>query len=448
MRTSPLRLLVVDDDLLQARLLKANLDRHGRLRVDVCASALEALERLSSQPYDAVLSDVSMPDVDGIELVRRIRETDAGLPVFLFTAYATLEKAVMGIRVGATDFLPKPVSVEAVLALVDRAVAERPLREELTSADARMPAEYVVGTHALLEGVRRCARQVAQVPNARVLVIGESGTGKSLLARAIHELSGVPGLFVEVNCAALPAQLLESELFGHEKGAFTDAKTLKRGLVEHAHNGTLLLDEIGAMPLELQAKLLLVLERQEIRRIGGTRPVPVTCRFLAATNMELREQVRERVFRADLYYRLEVTSIRMPSLREMPSVIPELATRFVHDLCAEFHRPVPMLDDLSFARLGQHAWPGNARELRNAVERSLIFHSEGPLRVEPPVWSGDGDQGPGGVRLPPGLTLDETERRYLAAALAEAGDRGLEQVARSLGISRKTLWEKRRRYGL
>jgi transcriptional regulator with PAS, ATPase and Fis domain len=281
-----------------------------------------------------------------------------------------------------------------------------------------------------------------------VLVTGESGTGKSLLARAVHDLSGMAGRFVEVNCAALPAQLLESELFGHEKGAFTDAKALKRGLVELAHNGTLLLDEIAALPLELQAKLLLVLEGQEIRRIGGTASVPVTCRFIAATNQDLRDLVHEHVFRADLYYRLEVASIRMPALREMPAVIPELARRFVNDLCAESHRPIPGLDEASFERLLDYPWPGNARELRNAIERALIFHTDGPLVVSPPVPSANGGEAASGVRVPPGLTLDEVERRYLEASLAQADGLGLEEMARSLGISRKTLWEKRRRYGL
>lgn len=446
-----LNLLIVDDDLLYGRLLKANLDRPGRLRAEVVESGERALDYLATNPVQAVLTDLTMPGIGGIELVRQIRETDPLLPVLIMTADGTIERAVEGIRAGATDFLPKPINVTALMALIERAVAERPLREEMAERQAQRAAlsagHVVFGGHPTLDAVRQFALQLATAPDARVLITGESGTGKSLLARAIHDLSAVRGRFVEVNCAALPPQLLESELFGHEKGAFTDAKTLKRGLVESAEGGTLLLDEIGTMPLDLQAKLLLFLETREIRRVGGTQPIRIQTRVIAATNEDLRQRARDREFRQDLLYRLDVASVEMPPLREMPEVIPELAERFARAIAADLGRPVPPLTPESFAQLASYPWPGNARELRNAVERALIFASGGPLRVLPPKADPETPPSGPGVTLEYGLTLEEVERCYLRAVLGE-NSRELGELAADLGISRKTLWEKRRRYAL
>ena len=448
-RGSPLRLLIADDDPLQAALLSAHLARPGRTDVDTVGSGAEALERLAHQPYDAVLTDLNMPEMSGVELVQRIRELDSTLPVIIVTAHATLEHAVDGIRAGATDFLPKPVNVDALQALLERAVRERPIRAELQRAQERRAHaavhDYLRGGHPRLEAVRRFAEQIARAPDARVLITGETGTGKSLLARAIHDLSDVSGQFVEVNCATLPPQLLESELFGHEKGAFTDAKTLKRGLVELADRGTLFLDEIGTMPLELQAKLLLFIERREIRRVGGTHAIPVRCRLVTATHEDLRARVAERTFRQDLLYRLDVAAVTMPPLREMPEIIPELAAHFAQELSASFLHPLPPIDPSSFALLAGYDWPGNARELRNAVERALIFDTGGPLLVRPPETRPGALAG--GVVIEHGLKLEEVERRYLEAELQRGGE-DLTRMAARLGISRKTLWEKRRRYGL
>lgn len=450
----PLTLLVADDDLLLARLMKANLDLPGQTRTEIAGSGEEALARLARGGIDALITDLAMPGMDGIELVRRVRETDRGLPIIITTAHATVERAVEGIRAGATEFLQKPVNIDALLTLVGRAISERSVREELSVRHERRAlataGAYVFGDHAALDEVRRFAERIAHVPLARVLITGESGTGKSMLARAVHELSGDSGQFVAVNCAALPASLLETELFGHERGAFTDAKALKRGLIETADRGTIFLDEIGAMSLELQAKLLLFLETREIRRVGGVHPIPVRARVITATNEDLRERVRTRQFRHDLLYRLDVASVRMPPLRSMPPVIPQLAERFMHDLCEEFRRPVPRTTVNSFARLAGYSWPGNARELRNAVERALIFHEDDPFEVAPPVQALDQTDGAptsDDLKLEQGLTLDEVERRYITAALSEARTE-LGELAQRLGISRKTLWEKRRRYGL
>jgi DNA-binding NtrC family response regulator len=388
--------------------------------------------------------------MDGIELTRRIRALDSSLPVVVLTANASIERAVEAIRAGANDFLQKPANVTALEALIERAVAERPVREELASRqrkrkDARLDA-WIRGDHPRLDAVRGFAEQVALVPDARVLITGETGTGKSRLAEAIHEVSGAPGRFVEINCAALPSALLESELFGHEKGAFTDARTMKRGLAELADRGTLFLDEIGNLPLELQAKLLSFIERREVRRVGGTEPIRVRCRLITATHENLRQRVRERAFRQDLLFRLDVASVEMPPLREMPAVVPELARDFVDELCSEIGRPAPALTDASFERLAGYDWPGNVREVRNAVERALIFHGDGPLVIDRPPRT-DLETGVG-VVVPYGVGLDDVERRYLEAMLDRNRHGELNALAAQLGISRKTLWEKRRRHGL
>jgi DNA-binding NtrC family response regulator len=451
--TEPITLLLVDDDLLQAQLLATHLDRPGRVKTELAESGAAALDRLRRGPVDAVVSDLLMPEMDGIELVRGIREMDATLPVILVSAAATLDRAVEGMRAGATDFLQKPVNVNALQARIDRAIADRTAREEIRAARERTPppvaSAYLVGDHPRLEAVRHFAAGIAETRYARVLLTGETGTGKSLLARAIHEISGAPGRFVQVNCAALPAPLLEAELFGHEKGAFTDARSLKRGLAEAAEKGTLFLDEIDALPLEMQAKLLVFLETREIRRVGGVQPVPVHVRVIAATSADLRARAREGSFRADLLYRLDVASVSLPSLRELPGVPSTLARRFAADVAAELGRVTPELSDESLDRVEAYPWPGNARELRNAVERALIFHrGRGPLEIHPPV-APLADEMETGPVFTIGLdaSLEEVERRYLERLLADSpGELGA--LAARLGISRKTLWEKRRRYGL
>jgi DNA-binding NtrC family response regulator len=444
----PINLLVVNDDPRFGGLLMANLHRPGRIRVELVASGAEALERLYRTPVDAVLTDLSMEAMDGIELLGRIREIDSTLPVIIMSDNPTLERAVEGIQAGATDFLPKPLNVDALRAIVERAVGERPLREEVRAIEARKRAtveSILSGSHPLLDAVREFVRQVARSPHARILITGESGTGKSILARAVHVESGATGRFVEVNCAALPGHLLESELFGYEKGAFTDAKAMKRGLIEAAERGTLLLDEIGALPLDLQAKLLTYLESREIRRVGGVDPIPVRTRVVAATNEDLREMVAQNTFREDLLYRLDVASVEMPPLRRMPEVVTDMAERFVAEVAEELVRPVSKLDPDCLPGLREYAWPGNVRELRNAVERAIIFHRKGLLCVRPPAEPPPAHRN--GIALERGLTLEEVERRYIMDAL-EADEDGLEEAASRLGISRKTLWEKRRRYGL
>jgi two-component system, NtrC family, response regulator AtoC len=436
---------VVDDDRLSANLLRANLERPGRVQVSITGDGDGALRLLALGGIDAVLTDLEMPGMDGVELVKRIRATAPTFPVLVLSGQASLTRAVEAMRAGATDFLQKPVNVQALMALVERALKERPLREELRKAADRV--RWLVGSHRALEEVRAFTEQVAAAPYARVLITGESGTGKSLLARAIHDLTRAPGLFTTVNCAALPAALLEAELFGHEKGAFTDARELKRGLAEAADRGTLFLDELDALPLELQAKLLVFLETREVRRVGGVHGIPVRTRVIGATGADLHRLAADGRFRRDLLYRLDVASVTMPPLRAMPEVIPELAQSFVQELCADLGRAVPEISGATLSALSACPWPGNARELRNALERALIFHRCGPLLVPCPESAAPPTPDTGGLAVPLGLTLQEVELRYIQATLeSRPGVQG--EIAVDLGISRKTLWEKRRRYGL
>jgi two-component system, NtrC family, response regulator AtoC len=448
-----MHILLVDDDDLERRVLATALKAEGRLRVDEVASGPAALDRLTAVAYDAVVTDLVMRPMDGVELVRRIRRTDATRPVVVLTANATVDRAVEAMRAGATDFMPKPVNVPALLELLRLGVEELPLREEVerarTQASGNRAAEFILGDHPLLDSVRIFAERVARVPEARVLITGESGTGKSYLARAIHALSGTPGRFVEVSCATLPPALMESELFGHEKGAFTDARTMKKGLVELANGGTLFLDEIGTLPLDMQTKLLVFLESRQSRRVGGSEPIPCSARVIAASNDDLGAATAAGRFRSDLLYRLDVASIRMPALREMPAVLLQLAERFTEEAAAQFKRPAPPVEPDSAQQLQRYPWPGNARELRNAVERALIFHDGGPLRIDLPAMASAAAAiaDSSGLTLARGMTLEQVERCYLMDAMA-THDGDLTRLAHRLGISRKTLWDKRRRYAL
>ena len=437
MRPDHPRLLLIQDNSLERRQTEASLGRQAQ--VECAASGEEAFGRLSTDSWDAVIADVTMQQPDPTVMIRRIRDAHAALPIFAITASHAMPRALAAVRAGATQYLVKPIEVETVLALLRDETA--PARsKELTRPDVAM-----AGSNSRLDEVREFGRRIAAVPFARVLLTGESGTGKSLLAQTIHDLSAVPGRFMVVNCAALPSNLLESELFGHERGAFTDARARKDGLIELAHDGTLFLDEIGSMPLDLQAKLLLFLENHEVRRLGGTQTQSVRVRVIAATNEDLRARVRDRTFRADLLYRLDVASIELPPLRSMPEVLPQLVTFFAAELAAQFGRPVPDITIDTLAGVAHYSWPGNVRELRNVVERALIFHEVGPLILRPPPVPVTAEVG---CTIPFGLSLHEVERRYIAELIKAHPGTDYVKLAAQLKISRKTLWEKRRRYNL
>ncbi len=388
----PPKVYILDDDLSFAKLLAANLRGAGTFRIEVFDQAEKLFARRAEEPPDAVVTDLVMPGVDGITVTRRLFESDPLLPVFVLTAHGEIATAIEALKAGATEYLTKPVNLDELTTLLKRALAERPLKEAAASLEQTRKQTFapgaILGAHPKVEAVRGFVRRVANAPGATVLLLGESGTGKNLIAHAIHYSSaGATGRFVEVNCAALPGQLLEAELFGYQKGAFTDARESKRGLIEVADGGTLLLDEIGELSPEFQAKLLNVLESRRFRRVGGTEEMDVRARFVTATNRNLEQAVKEGRFRADLYYRIKVATITLPPLREISAVIPVLAEHFREFFSREFKKEIRAIAPQALARLRAWRWPGNVRELRNVIERAMIFADGTELKLEhlPPL---------------------------------------------------------------
>lgn len=456
--------LLVDDDPDQVALLTAQLERTRRFTTRAFTSAERLLEHVAADPPDAVVSDLVMPGIDGLELTRRLRAAHPSMPIIIATARGEDGNAERAFAAGATDFVTKPIDTAGLVTRLQRSLEDVPAREILEEATRkRFDPHGIIGEHPRIREVRSFIENVAAVPQVSALLLGESGTGKNLVARAIHAAGPrASARFVEVNCAALPAHLLEAELFGYEKGAFTDARQAKRGLAEEADGGTLFLDEIGALPLELQAKLLTFLESRAFRRIGSTREIRVQLRVIAATNENLAEDAAAGRFREDLYYRLNVASIVLPPLRAVRSDIPAIAAHFVQRAAEYFRRPAPILDLESTRRLAQRNWPGNARELRNTIERAMIFSRDAVLRIDEavtaPASSGaahvDGDAGAATgssghpcLAIPHGLTLEEVERRYIQATLDDL-DGNVQATAERLGITRKVLWSRRRKLGL
>src|SRR5881409_2286753 len=376
-------IFVLDDDLVYAKLLAANLGSPGRVRTRVFERPDELLAHHAEEPADAVITDLVMPDLNGVEVTRRLRRTDPHLPIFVLTGHADVTTAIEALKAGATEYLTKPVNIDELTTLLTRALAERPLLEEGASLEQARGREYsvqaILGGHPKAEGVRAFVRKMAAIPRPTVLLLGDSGTGKNLVARAIHYSSPHSvGRFVEINCSALPPSLLEAELFGYKKGAFTDAREAKRGLIEVADGGTLFLDEIAELGSEVQAKLLNFLESRRFRRLGGTDEIEVGLRLITATNRDLEQVVQAGRFRADLYYRITVASLVLPPLREIRRDIPLLADHFREAFNREFKKRVESIDAAALQTLQAWNWPGNVRELRNVIERAMIF-SDGPI---------------------------------------------------------------------
>ncbi|HEX8211027.1 MAG TPA: sigma-54 dependent transcriptional regulator [Longimicrobium sp.] len=443
-------IFIIDDDPDQVALVTAQLERSRRFVTKGFTRPEEALDEIRAEAPDAVVCDLVMPSMDGITFTRRVREFAPSLPVIIATARGTEGDAETALQAGATDFVTKPIEPKALETRIRRALEQVPAQELLTSVTAaKFDRHGIVGSHPLVQEVRNFVDQVASVGQISALLLGESGTGKNLVARAIHGASGQAARrFVEVNCAALPAQLLEAELFGYERGAFTDARQTKRGLVEVADGGTLLLDEIGSMPLELQAKLLSFLESRTFRRIGSTQEQSVTLRVVAATNVDLASDARAGRFREDLFYRLNVASQVLPSLRHIRSDIPEVARHFTKRAAEYFGKQVPAIDAAGVQRLQAHDWPGNARELRNVIERSMIF-SRGPVMQIGELASAGAAPAAvtNALQVPRGLTLDEVERMYIESTLRDLGG-SVSAAAEQLGISRKVLWQRRKKHGM
>jgi len=440
-------LLVVDDDVDAADLLKTLLRKRG-YEVSACHNATEALDRLRQDDVDVVVADIQMDGISGIELCARIREMHPDVLTILITGHSSVDVAVGAIRAGAYDFVLKPISIDAVAVAVSRALEYRGLRLEVRRLRKRAQnggIESIVGSSPGVRELKQLIDQVAE-NDATVLITGESGTGKELVARAIHERSARKDQpFVAINCAAMPASLLESELFGHVKGAFTDAKRSRPGLFLQAAGGTLFLDEIGEMPLEMQAKLLRVLQERMVRPVGGDTEVPFEARLVTATNRELEVEIEEKRFREDLFYRINVVHVSVPPLRARQGDVLELAQVFLRRIAERTNKAVEGLTPEAAQRLVDYDWPGNVRELENCMERAVALTRTSEVAV---------DSLPDKVRNHRSsrlvidaddpselITLDEMEKRYVRRVLAACGGNKT-QAAKVLGIDRRSLYRR------
>jgi len=442
---SPKSVLVVDDEPGMRMALQANFRREGWM-VETAAGASEAIRKFAQQRFPLVVTDVRMPDGDGLQVMRSVRTSAPDTAVIILTAFGTVPEAVQAMHNGACDYLTKPISFDQLQSSVSRVMQRA---QQASATESAENAEIIGDSPALREALER-ARQAAR-SDADVLIEAESGTGKELVARFIHGASNRRGRpFVAVNCAALPEHLLESELFGHVKGAFTGATAAKPGKFEVAEGGTLLLDEIGEMPLALQPKLLRVLQEREFERLGDTRIVRADVRVIATTNAPLFRMVEDGAFRADLYYRLNVIPISVPPLRERLGDIPHLAEHFAAKYAAAAGQAKPSFDPEFIAGLERHAWPGNVRELSNFMRRVLALGNGGvigPEYLEPGFLRTPSSAPATDVVLKPGIAMRDVEKRLLETTLeATRGNRT--RAAELLGVSVRTIRNKVREYGL
>jgi DNA-binding NtrC family response regulator len=447
------RVLIVDDEQSLGETLQAGLGRRG-FEVTWRPSAGEALAVLDAAELDVVVTDLNMAGSSGLELCARIVEARGDLPVIVLTAFGNFDTAVAAIRAGAYDFISKPVPLDVLAIALRRAAEHRALDREVKRLRLEVghPSRIdgFVGTSAAMQRVHDLLARVAD-SEASVLITGESGTGKEVVDRALHRQSGRPGAFVAVNCAAMPEALLESELFGHVRGAFTDAREARPGLFVEARRGTIFLDEIGDMPLGLQPKLLRVLQERTVRPLGGAAEIPVDVRVLSATNKDLESAVEEKHFREDLYFRVNVIHLPLPPLRERVGDVLPLAQHFIGQLAARACKQVTGLSPPAAARLVAYPWPGNVRELSNCIERAValtqydqIGVDDLPERVQRHRSS---ELVLGGDDPSELVTMDEVERRYILRVLeAVAGNKTA--AARVLGFERKTLYRKLSRFGV
>ena len=442
--------LVVEDEELMRSILRQLLEDEG-YKVFTASSAETALEIFPTADIAVTLTDIKMAGMDGLELLDQIKAIDADALVIIMTAYSSVDSAIAALRKGAYDYITKPFVNEDLLQTVKNALRQQELFTENRQLKREINRQYgfseIIGTSEVLQNIFRLIEKVADT-NVSVLISGESGTGKELVARAIHFNSRRAGKpFLAVNCGALPESLLESELFGHTKGAFTDAKTDKKGLFRSAEGGTIFLDEIGEMPLSLQVKLLRALQEHEVTPIGASVPIKFDARIIAATNKNLEKETAENNFREDLYYRLNVVEVNLPPLRERREDIPLLAKHFSSKAAREQKRNEKQISREAMSALVGHNWNGNVRELQNAVERAFILsNDEIDLDSLPPKVKINSDNS-FEMRDPEGLrpTLEEMERRYIMEILKAAGD-DKTQAANILGIDLSTLYRKLKRY--
>ncbi len=453
-------ILVVDDEKLILDLVKSELEK-SNYNVTVVNNSKDAVKLIDATDFDLILLDLMMPDITGLELLQMIKEKKSEVSVIMMTAYGSIETAVKAMKLGAFDYITKPFSMEELLMVVRKALEFKANSEELKYYKKEFRCNYgvqmIIGKSKPITEVKQLIKKVAEADVKVVLIEGESGVGKELVARAIHaEGPRCNRPFVAINCASLPENLLESELFGYEKGAFTDAKTTKKGLIEFADGGTLFMDEIGDMPLALQSKLLRFLEDRQVRKLGGLTDINVDVQVIAATNKNLKKLVSEGKFREDLYYRIQVVPINMPPLRERKEDILELAHFYIKIYNHEFKKNIRGFAPIAEKLLLQYDWPGNVRELKNAIERAMIFEDKDMITVERlpveiitmscrqtmPVSKAVE------VKIPQeGLDIEEVEKELIKQALAMAKN-NQSKAARLLNIGVDAMRYRMKKYGL
>jgi DNA-binding NtrC family response regulator len=441
-------LLIEDQEGYRATLEQALAEDHDVRAVD---SGEKAVELAASEPVDLVVTDLKLGGMTGLEVIRRLKRADAYLEAIVMTAYGTVETAVEAMKEGAYDYISKPFNLDEFQLLVSNALERRELRTTVLRLQKDLQQRYgfqrIIGKSAVMQEISRTLVKVA-ASDATVLLHGESGTGKGLIARAIHHNSPRrERSFVEINCAGLPEPLLESELFGHARGAFTDAKVARKGLIEEATEGTFFLDEIGDASLAIQSKLLKVLEDGQLRRVGENTPRSVNVRFLAATNKDLKSEVEKGRFREDLFFRLNVVAIRLPPLRERVDDIAMLAHHFLGELASRAGKAIREITPGALDVMKAYHWPGNIREIKNVLEHAIIM-ADGDVIVEAdlPAFLRSAPKGNGATADFGELSLADLERHHIARLLEKKSDLGT--VAKILGIGRTTLWRKMREYGL
>ena len=442
------RILVIDDESLMREYVEEALLRAGH-GVETASNGADGVAAFERDGHDLVVTDLKMTPLDGIGVLKKILEINADTPIIVMTAYGTIETAVTALKAGAADYILKPFAPDALEVAVSRAIKAARLRRENRFLRAELDALFdhasMVGESRALQAVHEDIRKVADSP-ATVLVRGESGTGKELAARAIHHGGARRDApFIKVNCAALSAGILESELFGHERGAFTGAHACKVGRFELADGGTLFLDEVSEIGVELQPKLLRALQEREFERVGGTRTIQVDTRIIATSNRDLESAIAEGLFREDLYYRLNVISLRMPTLRERKEDIPALMDYFLERYVRQNGRDIKGFTPAAVRRCQGYHWPGNVRELQNAVERAVVLSSGGMLDANAFLLEGVGSPQTRGGGLTPGTTVAEAERLLIFETLEHCnGNRT--RASELLGISVRTLRNKLNEY--
>jgi len=440
------QILIIEDDPDGRRSVAEAMEEAG-YAVVTAATGEAGIRLFQEQPFDAVLSDIRLPDLDGQKVQERLRTINTEVPVLLMTAYGTVSAAVAALKAGAYDYILKPLNLADIQSKVAHAIENRRLRSQVSSLKKALYGRTII---AVSPGMVELLRQVKTVAatQATVLILGESGAGKELIARALHDGSArAEGPFVAVNCGAFSESLLESELFGHEKGAFTGASNRHEGAFERARGGTLFLDEIGIASPAVQTRLLRVMEEREIMRVGGTRLIPVDVRVISASNRNLDDLVSERTFRHDLLYRLQVVTLQVPPLRERPEDIRPLADFFIAEACNLHGRHIDRVEDGFYKTLAGHSWGGNVRELKNAVESAVIMAATSHLTAAGLNLNQPDERTPTEIVIPPQTTLAEIERQALLQSLERhTGSRSL--AAEEMGLSTRTIQRKIKEYDL